>query len=49
MIPIILYLVTLACIQRWELRESRRWQLRFAERIWLAHEVLANRAERKTT
>ncbi len=48
MLTIITYLVTLVCVQRWELSESRRWQLRLAERIWLAHCVLANRAERKT-
>lgn len=47
MLTLITALVTLAYVQRWELRESRRMQMRLAERIFLAHEVLANRAEKR--
>lgn len=36
-----------AGLTRWRLWQARRFQMQLAERIFKAHEVLANRAERK--
>lgn len=36
-----------AALTRWQLRQARRFQLRLADRIFAAHEVLAKAAERK--
>lgn len=47
MLTLTLAMLTYIVLLRWQLREARRWQMRLAERIYAAHEVLGRRAERK--
>ena len=47
MLTLTFAMLTYIVVLRWELRDARRWQMRLAERIFAAHEVLGRRAEKR--